>query len=221
VTFASARPGSSIGLRQVAIAVLGGPASVRPLAARKLEDAGFAVESYSRSSEPELILLVLHDATDAQRTREVAMAREAHPEACVVAIMPAGRTNASLKRVLLAGATGIVLDDDLEHALVPTACAALAGQLAVPIALGRQIAPRPLSHREKQILALVMRGLTNHEIARMLYLAESTVKTHLSSAFRKLDARSRSEAVTRMIDPDGGYRATIMDIADELTRGAA
>jgi DNA-binding NarL/FixJ family response regulator len=215
------RPGSSIGLRPVALAVVGEPAPVRALAERELEDAGFTVENYCPSSEPELILLLLHDATDARRTREVGMMREAHPEACVVAVMPAGGTNASLRRVLLAGATGIVLDDDLEHALVPTACAALAGQLAVPMALGRQIAPRPLSHREKQILALVMRGLTNHEIARMLYLAESTVKTHLSSAFRKLDARSRSEAVTRMIDPEGGYRATILDIAEELTRGAA
>jgi DNA-binding NarL/FixJ family response regulator len=221
VTFASVRPGSSIGLRQVAIAVVGEAAPVRVLAERELEDAGFTVENYSQSSEPELILLLLHDATDAQRTREVGMMRQAHPEACVVAVMPAGGTNASLRRVLLAGATGIVLDDDLEHALVPTACAALAGQLAVPVALARHIAPRPLSHREKQILALVMRGLTNHEIARKLYLAESTVKTHLSSAFRKLDARSRSEAVTRMIDPEGGYRATILDIADELTRGAA
>jgi DNA-binding CsgD family transcriptional regulator len=91
----------------------------------------------------------------------------------------------------------------------------LAGQLTVPTALGRQLAPRPLSHREKQILALVMAGRTNREIANKLYLAESTVKTHLSSAFRKLDARSRSEAVTRIMDPESGYGATILELAND------
>ena len=55
-----------------------------------------------------------------------------------------------------------------------------------------------------------MAGHTNREIADRLYSAESTVKTHLSSAFRKLDARSRSEAVSRIMDPESGYRATIL-----------
>jgi DNA-binding NarL/FixJ family response regulator len=110
-----------------------------------------------------------------------------------------------LRRALLAGAAGIVLDSELESALVASASATLAGQLAVPRALGRQIAPRPLSHREKEILALVVRGLTNRQIAGRLYLAESTVKTHVSSAFRKLDVRSRAEAAARIEDPDAGY----------------
>ena len=51
-----------------------------------------------------------------------------------------------------------------------------------------------------------MQGLTNREIAPQLYLAESTVKTHLSSAFRKLDARSRAEAVARIQDPESRLR---------------
>lgn len=136
-----------------------------------------------------------------------------YADGVILAIMPAGAANASLRRVMLAGATGIVLEDCLDRTLVPTARAALAGQLTVPNALGRQIAPRPLSHREKQILALVMAGATNHEIATKLFLAESTVKTHLSSAFRKLDARSRAEAVTRITDPEIGYGTGILEIA--------
>ncbi len=142
------------------------------------------------------------------------MVGERQPDAAVLAVMPAGSPNASLRRVLLAGATGIVLDDDLEVTLVPTARAALAGQLTVPAALGRQIAPRPLSHREKEVLAHVTLGRTNREIADALFLAESTVKTHLSSAFRKLDARSRSEAVNRILDPENGYSTTIREIAN-------
>jgi DNA-binding NarL/FixJ family response regulator len=134
--------------------------------------------------------------------------------------VPAGVPNASLRRVLVAGATGVVFDEELERALGPTARAILAGQLTVPAALGRQIAPRPLSHREKQILALVVLGRTNQEIAHTLYLAESTVKTHLSSAFRKLDARSRSEAVTRLMDPESGYGPNVLEMTNESLAAA-
>jgi DNA-binding NarL/FixJ family response regulator len=212
---ANARHGTSPRLRPVATAVVGGDAPTRRLAAHLLADAGFSVDEPGPSFAPALILLLLTDATDAERVGEVRALVEAHPDARVLAIMPAGARNAPLRRVLLAGAAGIVLDDELELTLVPTARATLAGQLTVPAALGRQIAPRPLSHREKQILALVMLGRTNREIAHKLFLAESTVKTHLSSAFRKLDARSRSEAVTRVTDPESGYGATILEIAND------
>jgi DNA-binding NarL/FixJ family response regulator len=127
--------------------------------------------------------------------------------------MPTDVPNAAMRRVLLAGAAGIVLEDDVERALVPTARAVFAGQLTVPSILGQHIAPRPLSHREKEVLALVVLGLTNREIARKLYLAESTVKTHLSSAFRKIDARSRSEAVARIQDPESEFGSGVLAVA--------
>jgi DNA-binding NarL/FixJ family response regulator len=216
VRLARVEPGISPRPRSVAVGGAGANTPARKLVAQLLKNAGFSVEDYAASRSPALILLVLADATDADRTRNVRAARETCPGACVVTVVPAALTNASLRRVLLAGATGIVLDGDLERALVPTASAALAGQLAVPVVLVRQIAPRPLSHREKQILALVMRGRTNNEIAQALFLAESTVKTHLSSAFRKLDARSRSEAVTRIIDPESGYAPSILEMANDV-----
>jgi len=62
----------------------------------------------------------------------------------------------------------------------------------------------PLSHREKQTLALVGLGLTNAEIAHRLYLAESTVKCHLTSIFSKLGVRSRHEAIACAIDQQDG-----------------
>jgi DNA-binding NarL/FixJ family response regulator len=193
----------------------GGDAQTQRRTEGLLRDAGFSVCESGLPDDTSLVVLILTEATEAQRVGELRAAREAHPDANVLAIMPADAANASLRRVLLAGATGIVLDDDIDRALVPTAQAALAGQLSVPTVLGRQLAPRPLSYREKQILALVVQGRTNREIAHKLFLAESTVKTHLSSAFRKLDARSRSEAVTHIMAPDSSYRLRILEITND------
>ena len=51
-----------------------------------------------------------------------------------------------------------------------------------------------LTRRETDVLRAAMRGLSNKEIARELELAEVTVKFHLSGIFRKMNARSRTEA---------------------------
>jgi DNA-binding NarL/FixJ family response regulator len=53
-------------------------------------------------------------------------------------------------------------------------------------------------------------GLTNRQIAARLYLAESTVKTHVASAFAKLGVRSRKDAVAVLLDPDEGLAATAL-----------
>ncbi|MBE0508006.1 MAG: hypothetical protein IBX50_15045 [Marinospirillum sp.] len=54
-----------------------------------------------------------------------------------------------------------------------------------------------LSTREEQVLRLVAEGLPNKEIAERLFISLHTVKTHLRHMLRKLDARTRTQAVTR------------------------
>lgn len=54
-----------------------------------------------------------------------------------------------------------------------------------------------LSSREEQVLQLVAEGLPNKEIAERLFISLHTVKTHLRHLLRKLDAKSRTQAVTR------------------------
>jgi two-component system NarL family response regulator len=99
-----------------------------------------------------------------------------------------------VRRALEAGADGVVFETDLEGTLSLTVRAVIAGQTVVPAA-GRMELDRPtLSTREKQVLRLVVSGMSNKSIAGELYLAESTVKCHLSSAFSKLGVRSRNEA---------------------------
>jgi DNA-binding CsgD family transcriptional regulator len=79
-----------------------------------------------------------------------------------------------------------------------TAAAPAAPLPAAPPATGEPL--EPLSQRELEVLRLVATGRSNREIATELYVATGTVKAHLNNIFRKLEARSRLEAVTRARD---------------------
>lgn len=117
-----------------------------------------------------------------------------------------------LRRLLRAGAVGFVHADQVERALGATVRAVLAGQIAVPRSLAHHVCETALSHRERQILELAALGFTNAEIARRFFLAESTVKSHLSAAFRELGVHSRKEAAALILDPDGGFGTGILGV---------
>lgn len=52
-----------------------------------------------------------------------------------------------------------------------------------------------LTQRESEVLALMVRGLSNRAIGQQLYIGEETVKTHSRSIYRKLDVSDRSQAI--------------------------
>lgn len=106
-----------------------------------------------------------------------------------------------LRRLLNAGVHGLVPSSELNGALGATVRAVATGQLCVSERLRAALIARPLSARERQVLAMVIMGQSNGEIARRLHLAESTVKTHLASMFGKLGVRSRAEAADLVSDP--------------------
>ena len=60
--------------------------------------------------------------------------------------------------------------------------------------------PEPLSERELEVLTLVAAGKTNREIAGELFVAKSTVKTHIKNIYRKLDTHNRTQALARARD---------------------
>jgi DNA-binding NarL/FixJ family response regulator len=120
-----------------------------------------------------------------------------------------------VRSALAAGTAGVVLLEQLETALWPCLQAVRTGQTCVPRGHWRQIEPPPLSSREKQILGLLVMGYMNSQIAGELFLAESTVKSHLSSAFGKLGVRSRNEAVSLILDPERGLGMGILELGGE------
>jgi LuxR family maltose regulon positive regulatory protein len=57
--------------------------------------------------------------------------------------------------------------------------------------------PEPLSERELEVLVLLAAGRSNRQIASELFVALSTVKTHIKNIYGKLDVRNRTQAVSR------------------------
>jgi DNA-binding NarL/FixJ family response regulator len=140
------------------------------------------------------------------------------PESVLIAVVP-GTSSQRLRGALAEGADGVVILERLEQSLVATIGAACAGQVAVPRELRMSIIRPMLSTREKQVLGMVVMGFSNGEIARQLHLAESTIKSHLSSSFTKLGVRSRNEAAELILDADGGLGTGILAISGAEGRG--
>jgi LuxR family maltose regulon positive regulatory protein len=66
-----------------------------------------------------------------------------------------------------------------------------------PTAAALALLPEPLSDREIEVLALIASGASNQQIAEHLVVSMSTVKTHINRTYRKLGARSRTQAIAR------------------------
>ena len=148
-----------------------------------------------------------------EETAGLAALRAEHPGPLVAVIneMP----SALGARTIAARLEGGVLASEIERTLLPTLAAVAAGQCVVPRAI-RQIVDRPpLSPRERQILAMVVLDFSNAEIARKLFVSESNVKNHLSSAFQKLGVKSRSAASELILDHESGLGPGILRISPE------
>ena len=127
---------------------------------------------------------------------------------------------ADVRRALELGVDGVILQEDAEEALAAVVAAVCAGQVSAPNGQRRAVRARALTTREKQILTLMVTGQTNSQIAAELFLAESTVKSHLSSAFGKLGVSSRSEAAAVILDPDRGHGLGIGNVQADLVARA-
>lgn len=169
-----------------------------------VESRGFSVEELGHGSaaDPD-VLVIAFGRGITQRDQQMRRLRKSLPDTHLIAVMPED-SRRGVRRALEAGADGVVFDTEIEAALNLTVRAVLAGQTAVPAASRHEVDRPTLSGREKQVLSMVVMGMSNKAIAAKLYLAESTVKCHLSSAFSKLGVRSRNEAADLILHSGSG-----------------
>jgi DNA-binding NarL/FixJ family response regulator len=164
-------------------------------------DVTVAVAELRDLSEAPAVVVIGCDAAALERGSDLGQALAEMPMALPIVVSPAAGRHC-VRKALALGAVGYVTDADAQTTLAPTIRAVIAGQVCVPQAMHRQLDRPAFSYREKQVLELVARGMTNSQIAQRLFLAESTVKTHLSTGFRKLGVRSRKDAAAIVLDPD-------------------
>lgn len=191
------------------VAIIDGDVEVATRVHDLLVARGCVVPAVHSQVEPLLTLaaedwpssIVIHcDVSPLERPTEIIVAHE-HLEGVPLVALGEHLGRHAVRRALRAGARGVVCVEDLDRALIPTVEAVLAGQVCTPADLSDDVDRPAFSYREKQVLDLAARGLTNQEIAQRLVLAESTVKSHLSATFRKLGVRSRAQAAALVLDP--------------------
>ncbi|MGO4689354.1 response regulator [Glaciibacter sp. 2TAF33] len=162
--------------------------------------AADAIAAVEREN-PDLVLMDLQfgsGATGVEATRRI-RSLDAPP---YVLVLTNYDTDGDILGAVEAGASGYLLKDAPPHELVAAVRAAASGESALaPVIAGRlterRNAPQiSLSRREIEVLGLVAAGNSNARIATMLFLSETTVKSHLVHIFSKLDVSSRTAAVS-------------------------
>ncbi|WP_327363265.1 MULTISPECIES: response regulator transcription factor [unclassified Streptomyces] len=127
-----------------------------------------------------------------------------------VVVLTTYENDRDILRAVEAGAAGYLLKDMARAELAEAVRAAVRGETVLaPSVAGRlvdRLRTRPerprLSDREVAVLRLVAEGATNAEIGRRLFVAESTIKTHLLRIFAKLEVTDRTAAVTTAMRHD-------------------
>ncbi|WP_432135268.1 MULTISPECIES: response regulator [unclassified Streptomyces] len=172
------------------------------------EDGAEAVALAARTA-PEVVLMDIRmpgmDGIEATE-RILAQASGAPPRVLVLTTFD---LDEYVYGALRAGACGFLLKDSGPDRLLAAVAAVRGGDALFAPSVTRRLVEayarravggRPvdlaeLTARELEVLKLIARGLSNPEIADLLFISEATVKTHLNRTMTKLDLNSRAQAV--------------------------
>ncbi len=155
------------------------------------------------SLQPDVVLMdmVMPDMDGAAATRLI----RRQSESVQVLALTSFKEEILVKSALQAGAIGYLIKDVSAEELAQAIRAAHAGrttlspEAAQVLVQAASQAPPPgldLTERERAVLALMVEGLNNTQIAARLTVSPSTVKSHVSNILTKLGTASRTEAVT-------------------------
>ena len=126
-----------------------------------------------------------------------------HPETQVL-VLTTYESDADILRAIETGASGYILKDAPREELFGAIRAVAEGKSPLAPAVATRLMQRmrgsaeeeALSTREIEVLELVARGTSNKEIAKRLWVSETTVKSHMLHIFDKLGVTDRTAAVT-------------------------
>lgn len=163
-------------------------------------DGREAVELFRRT-QPDVVLMDLR--LPGMGGVEATMAiRKEFPDARII-VLTTFDTDEDIYRAIQSGAKSYVLKDTPDDELAVTIRAVHAGEEKLPSRVARRLAERQqradLSHREMDVLQLLIKGRSNKEISSALFISEDTVKAHLKTLFAKLQVRDRTEAAISAI----------------------
>lgn len=163
----------------------------------------------TRELQPDVVLMDIRMPVLDGVSATAAIRREAPEPPPHVIVLTTIRQDKAVVDALRAGASGFLLKDARPEFLVQSIRAVVDGQQVIAPAetfdLLRAFAPvRPapdtsilaeLTERERELFALAARGLSNGEIAKQLWVAETTVKTHMRAILTKLGVASRVQLI--------------------------
>ncbi|HEU5071723.1 MAG TPA: response regulator transcription factor [Verrucomicrobiae bacterium] len=163
-------------------------------------DGREAVELFRRT-QPDVVLMDLR--LPGMGGVEATMAiRKEFPDARII-VLTTFDTDEDIYRAIQSGAKSYVLKDTPDDELAVTIRAVHVGEEKLPSRVARRLAERQqradLSHREMDVLQLLIKGRSNKEISSALFISEDTVKAHLKTLFAKLQVRDRTEAAISAI----------------------
>src|SRR5882724_822726 len=156
-------------------------------------------------------LLVAGSPAHSRLPELVAEAKKAYPELRVLALLPVSEAG-KVRPVLSSGADAVLTrlssPEELESAVRKVAAgervvaaAALTVLVGTPTkAADGPTSAHPLTVKEREVLDLLAKGLSNREIAGTLVISTATVKSHLAHIYEKLGAKNRQDAVGRAIE---------------------
>ena len=167
--------------------------------------SGEAAVAMAAKRHPDVILMdiVLGRGIDGMEATVQILA--AQPEIGVIMFTAYGERH-QLAKGLDIGARGYVLKDAQPDDVIRAVRTVAAGGAYVDPSLGGELVSREamlqltrLTDRERDILSMMAAGVASREIAATLFLSTETIRTHLRSAMRKLDADTRTQAVALAI----------------------